>query len=98
MGYNNSLILVVQEYCAERAVAALKQMVHAMVRIRRDEITHLLSMAELVPGDIVLLVLSKRKNGWRAARHYLIRARRGFLLISLFLIQVSLAFNFKSLE
>ncbi|MDV6344496.1 cation transporting ATPase C-terminal domain-containing protein [Nitrosomonas sp. Is37] len=40
-----------QEYRAERAVAALKQ----MVRIRHDEITHLLSAIELVPGNIVLL-------------------------------------------
>lgn len=51
----NALIGFVQEYRAERAVAALKRLVHTMVRVRRDEITHLLAATELVPGDIVLL-------------------------------------------
>lgn len=51
----NALIGFAQELRAEQAVAALKRMGHAMVRVRREEITHLLTEAELVPGDIVLL-------------------------------------------
>jgi Ca2+-transporting ATPase len=51
----NALIGFAQELRAEQAVAALKRMGHAMVRVRREEIAHLLTAAELVPGDIVLL-------------------------------------------
>ncbi len=51
----NALIGFAQELRAEQAVAALKRMEHAMVRVRREEIAHLLTAAELVPGDIVLL-------------------------------------------
>lgn len=51
----NALIGFAQEFRAERAVAALKRMVKTMVRVRRNQTTHLLVAAELVPGDIVLL-------------------------------------------
>ena len=51
----NALIGFVQEFRAEQAVAALKRMVRTMVRVRREGLTHLLTAAELVPGDIVLL-------------------------------------------
>ena len=45
----------VQEYRAERAMAALKQLVVPVVRVRRGGELRELSARELVPGDIVLL-------------------------------------------
>jgi len=45
----------VQEYRAERAMAALKQLAVPVVRVRRDEELREMSARELVPGDIVLL-------------------------------------------
>lgn len=51
----NALIGFMQEFRAEQAVAALRRMVHTMVRVRREGVTHSLVAAELVPGDIVLL-------------------------------------------
>jgi P-type Ca2+ transporter type 2C len=44
-----------QEYRAERAMAALKQMSVPRVRVLRDEKTLEMPARELVPGDIVLL-------------------------------------------
>ncbi len=45
----------VQEYRAEKAMAALKRMVVPTVRARRDGKVQELSARELVPGDVVLL-------------------------------------------
>lgn len=45
----------VQEYRAEKAMAALKRMVVPTVRARRDGVIQELSARELVPGDVVLL-------------------------------------------
>ncbi|HHJ80297.1 MAG TPA: cation-translocating P-type ATPase, partial [Candidatus Tenderia electrophaga] len=51
----NAVIGAVQEYRAERAMAALKAMAAPLARVRRDGRIHELSAAELVPGDLVLL-------------------------------------------
>ncbi|WP_242926909.1 cation-translocating P-type ATPase [Pontibacter vulgaris] len=45
----------IQEYRAEKAMAALKRMVVPTVRARREGMVHELSAQELVPGDIVML-------------------------------------------
>ncbi|MBC5775404.1 cation-translocating P-type ATPase [Pontibacter sp. KCTC 32443] len=45
----------VQEYRAEKAMAALKRMVVPTIRARRDGKVQELSARELVPGDVVLL-------------------------------------------
>ena len=45
----------VQEYRAERAMAALKQLAVPVVRVRRDGTVHEMSARDLVPGDVVLL-------------------------------------------
>lgn len=46
---------VVQEYRAEQAIAALKQLAVPDVRVRREQQTQLIPAPELVPGDILLL-------------------------------------------
>ena len=51
----NAVIGFVQEYRAERAMAALRQMAAASARIQRDGRIETVSAAELVPGDMVLL-------------------------------------------
>jgi len=45
----------VQEYRAERAMAALKQLAVPLVRVRREGIVQELSARDLVPGDMILL-------------------------------------------
>jgi Ca2+-transporting ATPase len=45
----------VQEYRAERAMAALKQLAVPLVRVRREGTVQELSARDLVPGDVVLL-------------------------------------------
>ena len=45
----------IQEYRAEKAMAALKRMVVPLVKARRKGVVQELSARELVPGDIVLL-------------------------------------------
>ncbi|MCU0594450.1 MAG: HAD-IC family P-type ATPase, partial [Desulfobacterota bacterium] len=45
----------VQEYRAERAMAALKQLAVPTVRVRREGVVQELSARDLVPGDVVLL-------------------------------------------
>jgi Ca2+-transporting ATPase len=45
----------VQEYRAEQAMAALRQMTVPVVRVRRDGAVQEISARDLVPGDIVLL-------------------------------------------
>jgi Ca2+-transporting ATPase len=51
----NAIIGAVQEYRAERAVAALREMAAPDARVLRDAATVILPAAELVPGDVVLL-------------------------------------------
>ncbi|TSA53733.1 MAG: calcium-translocating P-type ATPase, PMCA-type [Nitrosomonadaceae bacterium] len=51
----NAVIGFVQEYRAERAMAALKRMAEAAASVLRDGRVETISAAELVPGDIVLL-------------------------------------------
>jgi Ca2+-transporting ATPase len=51
----NAIIGTVQEYRAERAVAALRQMAAPEARVLRDGGAITLTAVELVPGDVVLL-------------------------------------------
>jgi P-type Ca2+ transporter type 2C len=51
----NGVIGFVQEYRAERAVAALKRLAAAGATVRRDGRPMRLPAAQLVPGDVVLL-------------------------------------------
>jgi Ca2+-transporting ATPase len=51
----NAVIGFVQEYRAERAMAALKQMAAVSARVLRDGRIETVTAAELVPGDTVLL-------------------------------------------
>ncbi|MBX3066925.1 MAG: cation-translocating P-type ATPase [Anaerolineae bacterium] len=51
----NAVLGVVQEYRAEQAMAALKQMAAPMVRIRREGRVIDVEGRTLVPGDVVLL-------------------------------------------
>jgi Ca2+-transporting ATPase len=51
----NAVIGFVQEYRAERAIAALKQMAAASARVLRNGRIESVSATELVPGDVVLL-------------------------------------------
>jgi Ca2+-transporting ATPase len=51
----NAVIGLLQEYRAERAVAALRQMTTPTTRVMRDGLLVTLSSVELVPGDVVLL-------------------------------------------
>jgi Ca2+-transporting ATPase len=51
----NAVIGFVQEYRAERAMAALKQMAAVSARVMRDGRIETVTAAELVPGDMVLL-------------------------------------------
>ncbi len=51
----NALLGFTQEYRAEKAMAALKQLATPTVKVLRDGQVHTLSAREVVPGDIVLL-------------------------------------------
>jgi len=51
----NALLGFTQEYRAERAIAALKQLAVPTVKVRRDRHVCELAARDLVPGDIVLL-------------------------------------------
>lgn len=51
----NAIVGFIQEYRAEKAVAALKRMTTPSARVIRDGKVQEISSAELVPGDIILL-------------------------------------------
>jgi P-type Ca2+ transporter type 2C len=51
----NAVIGTVQEYRAEQAIAALREMAAPDARVMRDGVAVTVAAAELVPGDIVLL-------------------------------------------
>ena len=51
----NAVIGFVQEYRAERSIAALKRMAETMVQVQRDGEIHVINASELVLGDVVLL-------------------------------------------
>ena len=51
----NAILGFIQEYRAEKAMAALKKMAVPTVKVRRDGRVQEISARELVPGDIVLL-------------------------------------------
>ena len=51
----NTVIGFIQEYRAERAMAALKRMAEASARVLRDGQVQTINASELVPGDVVLL-------------------------------------------
>ncbi len=51
----NAVLGFVQDYRAERALAALKKLALPTVRVRRGNAVEEISAAELVPGDIVLM-------------------------------------------
>src|SRR5690606_28378809 len=51
----NAIVGFVQEYRAEKAMQALKQMSEVEAKVRRNNKTIRISSAELVPGDVVEL-------------------------------------------
>ena len=54
----NAILGLTQEYRAEKAMAALKQMSVPVVKVRRDGEVREISSVDLVPGDICLLYTS----------------------------------------
>jgi len=51
----NAIIGFIQEYRAEKAMLALKQMAVSEAKVLRDGVIHWITSTEVVPGDIVLL-------------------------------------------
>ena len=51
----NAALGFVQDYRAEKALAALKKFAVPIVRVRRDGVVQEISARELVPGDVVLM-------------------------------------------
>ena len=56
----NAVLGFVQENKADDALAALKQMLELIVRVRRDGVATEVAAGDLVPGDIVLLEAGDR--------------------------------------
>ncbi len=56
----NGVLGFVQDYRAERALAALKKFAVPLVRVRRDGATRETSAVDLVPGDILLLEVGNK--------------------------------------
>jgi len=56
----NATLGFIQEYRAENALAALKNMLAPSARVRRDGAVRLVDASDLVPGDIVLLEAGDR--------------------------------------
>lgn len=56
----NATLGFYQEYRAERTLAALKEMLAARARVRRDGLLSEVEAARLVPGDVVLLEAGDR--------------------------------------
>jgi Ca2+-transporting ATPase len=51
----NALLGFIQEYKAERSLAALKRLSIVMARVLRDGVVHVIPARELVPGDLILV-------------------------------------------
>jgi Ca2+-transporting ATPase len=51
----NAVIGFIQEYRAERSIAALKRMAETMVQVQREGEIHTINASELVVGDVVIL-------------------------------------------
>ena len=51
----NALLGFIQEYRAERAIAALRKMAAPTARVRRDGKVQTIPSRELVPGDVILV-------------------------------------------
>uniref|UniRef100_A0A7C4XC10 P-type Ca(2+) transporter n=1 Tax=candidate division WOR-3 bacterium TaxID=2052148 RepID=A0A7C4XC10_UNCW3 len=51
----NGIIGFIQEYRAEKAIEALRKMAQTNIKVRRNNIIYNIPVAEIVPGDIVLL-------------------------------------------
>jgi len=49
----NAILGFTQEYRAERAMAALRQLAVSHVRVRRDGVTQEIEATQLVPGDVI---------------------------------------------
>ncbi|HSN04365.1 MAG TPA: cation-translocating P-type ATPase [Nitrospira sp.] len=56
----NALLGFVQEYKAERSLAALKRLSVVTARVVRDGVVHVLPAQALVPGDLILLEAGDR--------------------------------------
>jgi P-type Ca2+ transporter type 2C len=56
----NAVMGFLQEYRAERSLAALKQMVITMARVVRGGTVHAVGAQDLVPGDLILLEAGDR--------------------------------------
>ena len=56
----NAAVGFYQEYRAERSLAALKEMLPAKTRVRREGEKHEIAAEDLVPGDVVLLEAGDR--------------------------------------
>ena len=56
----NAMIGFLQERRAERSLEALRRMLVATARVRRDGMVRVVAAGELVPGDVVLLEAGDR--------------------------------------
>lgn len=56
----NAILGFIQEFRAEKSLDALRKMLSASVRVRRDGTTSLIDVQEIVPGDIVLVEAGDR--------------------------------------